>query len=61
MIVKIIDLKPNKGWNLPPKNHSKAKKKKFKQPWEAIFGQNIKQAKHSPKKLIKLINNYLKK
>jgi len=58
---KIIDLDAYKGWNVSSDKNYKAYKKECEPPWGAIVGRNDKAAEKSAKKLIKLINEHLKK
>ena len=58
---KIIDLDAYKDWNVSSDKNYKAYKKECEPPWGAIVGRNDKAAEKSAKKLIKLINEHLKK
>ena len=58
---KIINLDSYKGWDISSDKNYKAYKKECEPPWGAIVGRNDIAAEKSAKKLIKLINEHLKK
>ena len=58
---KIIDMDAYKGWDFSSDKNWEVYKKECELPWGAIVGRNDIAAEKSAKKLIKLINEYLKK
>jgi hypothetical protein len=58
---KIIDMDAYKGWDFSSDKNWEVYKKECELPWGAIVGRNDKAAEKSAKKLIKLIDEHLKK